>query len=332
MPINRRTLLKTSAAALAALSATGTCLTHAQSPAQAAWPSKPITLVVPQATGGSSDILGRTVAERLGARLGQAVVVENRVGAGGNIGTGQVANATPDGHTLVLGYVGTLAINPALYGNVPFDPVESFTNIVGIADVPLVLVVRADFPARSLDELVALARTKSLNFGSAGNGTMNHMAGELMNQTAKIKVMHIPYRGVAASVTDVAGGVVDMAFASIPSVVQLIKSGRLRAISVTSPARSKALPDVPTMQESKTAQMSVSTWYSLMGPKGMPAAIVARIHGEVVKIFDAPEMRDRLDTLGAIPWTLGPEQLVATIKQDLARWTPIVKASGAKID
>ena len=329
MTLNRRTLLKTSAAALAA-STLATSATRAQ--AQAAWPSKPITLVVPQAAGGSSDILGRTIAERLGPRLGQAIIVENRVGAGGNIGTGQVANATPDGHTLVLGYVGTLAINPSLYGTVPFDPVESFTNIVGLADVPLLLVVRADFPAKTLDELVAYSRTKALNFGSAGNGTMNHMAGELMNQTAKIKVTHIPYRGVAASVTDVAGGVVDMAFASIPSVLQLIKGGRLRAIAVTSPTRSKALPDVPTMLDSKTAQMSVSTWYSIMGPKGLPAAVVSRIHGEVVKIFDAPEMRERLDTLGAIPWTLGPEQLVATIKQDLARWTPIVKASGAKID
>ena len=329
MTLNRRTLLKTSAAALAA-STLATSATRAQ--AQAAWPSKPITLVVPQAAGGSSDILGRTIAERLGPRLGQAIIVENRVGAGGNIGTGQVANATPDGHTLVLGYVGTLAINPSLYGTVPFDPVESFTNIVGIADVPLVLVVRADFAAKSLDELVTLARAKQLTFGSAGNGTMNHMAGELMNQTAKIKVTHIPYRGVAASVTDVAGGVVDMAFASAPSVLQLIKGGRLRALAVTSAARSRALPNIPTMMESKTAAMSVSTWYSIMGPKGMPAAVVSRIQGEVVKIIDVPEMRQRLDTLGAVPWTLGPDQLLATIKQDLARWTPIVKASGAKVD
>ena len=332
MKLDRRTLLKSAGATLAADGFSAIALSAAGSAHAQAWPAKTIVLVVPQAPGGTSDILGRTIAERLGARLGQSVIVENRVGAGGNIGTGQVATANPDGHILLMGYVGTLAINPSLYGNVPFDPVDSFTNIVGIADVPLVLVVRADFPAKSLDELVALARTKSLNFGSAGNGTMNHMAGELMNQTAKIKVMHIPYRGVAASVTDVAGGVVDMAFASIPSVVQLIKSGRLRAIAVTSAARSKALPDVPAMMESKLAQMSVSTWYSIMGPKGIPAAVVNRIQSEIVKIIDVPEMRDRLDAIGAIPWTLGPDQLVATIKQDLARWTPIVKASGAKVD
>ena len=332
MKLNRRTLLKSAGATLAADGLSAIALSAAGSAHAQAWPAKTIVLVVPQAPGGSSDILGRTIAERLGARLGQSVIVENRVGAGGNIGTGQVANANPDGHILLLGYVGTLAINPSLYGNVPFDPVESFTNIVGIADVPLVLVVRADFAAKSLDELVTLARTKQLTFGSAGNGTMNHMAGELMNQTAKIKVTHIPYRGVAASVTDVAGGVVDMAFASAPSVLQLIKGGRLRAVAVTSAARSKALPDIPTMMESKTAAMSVSTWYSIMGPKGMPAAVVSRIQGEVVKIIDVPEMRDRLDAIGAIPWTLGPDQLLATIKQDLARWTPIVKASGAKVD
>ena len=332
MKLNRRTLLKSAGATLAADGLSAIALSAAGSAHAQAWPAKTIVLVVPQAPGGSSDILGRTIAERLGARLGQSVIVENRVGAGGNIGTGQVANANPDGHILLLGYVGTLAINPALYGNVPFDPVESFTNIVGIADVPLVLVVRADFAAKSLDELVTLARTKQLTFGSAGNGTMNHMAGELMNQTAKIKVTHIPYRGVAASVTDVAGGVVDMAFASAPSVLQLIKGGRLRALAVTSAARSRALPNIPTMMESKTAAMSVSTWYSIMGPKGMPAAVVSRIQGEVVKIIDVPEMRQRLDTLGAVPWTLGPDQLLATIKQDLARWTPIVKASGAKVD
>ena len=300
-------------------------------PAQT-WPTKTITLVVPQAPGGSSDILGRTVAERLGPRLGQSVIVENRVGAGGNIGTGQVANATPDGHTLVLGYVGTMAINPSLYASVPFDPVNSFTNIVGLADVPLVLVVRADFPAKTLDELVALARSKPLTFGSAGNGTMNHMAGELLNQHAKVKIAHIPYRGVAASVTDVAGGIVDMAFASAPSIVGHVKGGRLRAIAVTSPARSKALPDVPTMMESKTGAISVSTWYSIIGPKGLPQAVVTRIQSEVLKIFEAPEMRERLDSLGAVPWTLGPDQLLAVIKEDVARWTPIVKASGAKID
>ena len=324
MKFLRRTLLQAVAASLALAAAS-----HA--PAQT-WPTKTITLVVPQAPGGSSDILGRTIAERLGPRLGQSVIVENRVGAGGNIGTGQVANATPDGHTLVLGYVGTMAINPSLYASVPFDPVNSFTNIVGLADVPLVLVVRADFPAKTLDELVVLARSKPLTFGSAGNGTMNHMAGELLNQHAKVKITHIPYRGVAASVTDVAGGTVDMAFASAPSIVGHVKGGRLRAIAVTSPARSKALPEVPTMMESKTGAISVSTWYSIIGPKGLPQAVVTRIQSEVLKIFEAPEMRERLDSLGAVPWTLGPDQVLAVIKEDVARWTPIVKASGAKID
>ena len=327
MTLSRRTLLHCAGAALALGTLGSASLATAQ-----AWPTKTITLVAAQAPGGSTDILARTVAERLGPRLGQTVVVENRVGAGGNIGTGQVANATPDGHTLLIGYVGTFAINPSLYASIPFDPVESFSNIVGIADVPLVLVVRADSPAKTLDELVALARTRQLTFGSAGNGTMNHMAGELLNQHARIKITHIPYRGVAASVTDLIGGTVDMTFASTPSIVGHLKSGRLRALAVTSAARSRALPEVPTMMESKTGAISVSTWYSIIGPKGLPPAVVSKIQSEVVKIIDTPEMRERLDAIGAVPWTLGPEQLLATIKQDLARWTPIVKASGAKID
>ena len=297
-----------------------------------AWPTKTITLVTPQATGGTSDILARAVAERLSQRLGQSVVVENRVGAGGNIGSGQVAKATPDGYTLLVGYVGTLAINPSLYSSVPFDPVDSFSNIVGLADVPLVLVVRSDFPAKNLDELVQYARTKPLVYGSAGNGTMNHMAGELLNQAGKIKMTHIPYRGVAPAVTDLVGGQVDLAFASMPSSLPFINSGKLRAIAVTSETRSKVMPDVPTMLESKLAPISVSTWYSIMAPKGVPAAVVSRINTEVVSILETPEMKARLESLGALVWPVGPDQLLSTIKSDLARWTRIVKESGAKVD
>ena len=296
------------------------------------YPTKSIRLVVPQAPGGSADILGRSVAEPLGARLGQSVVAENRVGAGGNIGAGEVAKAAPDGYTLMLGYVATLVINPWLYPSVPFDPVESFVSIVGLADVPLLLVTRAEFPARTLDELIEVAKTRPLSYGSAGNGTMNHMNGELVNLAAKIKTQHIPYKGVAFSVTDVLGGQIDMSYASIPSVIQHIRAGKLKALAVSSPARTKAFPDVPTMQESKSAPVAMSTWYSIMGPKGIPGAVVARLNAEVMRIHDTQAMRDRLDSLGAVPWTLGPDQLLAVIKQDLARWGPIVKASGAKID
>ncbi len=313
---------------LAAVCAATLCLSaHGQ-----AWPTKTITLVTPQAPGGTSDILARAIAERLTQRLGQSVVVENRVGAGGNIGSGQVAKSAPDGYTLLVGYVGTLAINPSLYSSVPFDPIDSFSNIVGLADVPLVLVVRSDFPARTLDELVQHARTKQLVYGSAGNGTMNHMAGELLNQAGKIKLTHIPYRGVAPAVTDLVGGQIDIAFASMPSSHPFINSGKLRAIAVTSEARSKVMPDVPTMLESKLAPMSVSTWYSIMAPKGVPAAVVTRINSEVVGILETPEMKARLEGLGALVWPVGPEQLLSTIKSDLARWSRIVKESGAKVD
>jgi tripartite-type tricarboxylate transporter receptor subunit TctC len=319
-----RTLL--AAAALAALAVNAA---FAQSPS---YPTRPVRLVNGQAAGGSADILGRSVAEPLGKALGQSIVVENRAGAGGNIGTGEVAAAAPDGYTLLIGYVGTLAVNPWLYKSVPFDPVESFQNIVGLADVPLLLVTRAEFPARTLDELIGVAKTRLLTFGSAGNGTMNHMNGELINTAAGIRTQHVPYKGVAFSVTDVLGGQIDMSYASMPSVVQHIRAGKLKAIAVSSPQRAKALPEVPTMLESKLAPVSVSTWYSLMAPRGTPMAIVMRVNGEVVKILDTPAMRERLDALGAVPWPLGPDQLLATIKEDLARWEKIVKTSGAKID
>jgi tripartite-type tricarboxylate transporter receptor subunit TctC len=319
-----RTLL--AAAALAALAVNAA---FAQSPS---YPTRPVRLVNGQAAGGSADILGRSVAEPLGKALGQSIVVENRAGAGGNIGTGEVAAAAPDGYTLLIGYVGTLAVNPWLYKSVPFDPVESFQNIVGLADVPLLLVTRAEFPARTLDELIGVAKTRLLTFGSAGNGTMNHMNGELINTAAGIRTQHVPYKGVAFSVTDVLGGQIDMSYASMPSVVQHIRAGKLKAIAVSSPQRAKALPEVPTMLESKLAPVSVSTWYSLMAPRGTPMAIVMRVNAEVVKILDTPAMRERLDALGAVPWPLGPDQLLATIKEDLARWEKIVKTSGAKID
>jgi tripartite-type tricarboxylate transporter receptor subunit TctC len=312
------------AACMVALCATSA---HAQS-----YPTKPIRMINAQAPGGSADILGRSVAEPLGRALGQSVIFENRVGAGGNIGTGEIAKAEPDGYTLGVGYVGTMAVNPWLYPSVPFDPVDSFVNIAGIADVPLILVTRSEFPARSLDDLIEVARKRQLTFGSAGNGTMNHMNGELINVTAKVRMQHVPYKGVAFSVTDVLGGQIDMAYASAPSVLPHIRSGKLKAIAVSSPARMRPLPDVPTMLESKSAPVSMSTWYSIIGPKGIPAPIVSRLNAEVVKILDTPAVRDRLDALGAIPWPLGPEKLLAVIKEDLSRWGPIVKASGAKID
>ncbi len=296
------------------------------------YPVRPIRLVVPQAPGGSADIIARSVAEPLGRRLGQTVVVENRVGAGGNIGTAEVARATPDGYTLMLGYVGTLAINPSLYGSVPFDPIESFVSIVGLADVPLLLVTRSEFPARNLDELIEIAKARTLSYGSAGNGTMNHMNGELINAAARVKLQHVPYKGVAFAVTDVLGGQIDLSFASIPSVVSNIRAGRLKALAVSSAVRTRAFPDVPTMLESKSAPVSMSTWYSIMAPRGLAPAIVTRVHDETLRVMETPAIKERLEALGAIAWPLGQDELLGVIRQDLARWAPIVKASGARID
>ena len=303
---------------------------RAQSPA---YPSRTVTVVVPQAPGGTNDAVARIVAQKLGERLGQTFVVDNRAGAGGNIGTALAAKAPKDGHTLLLTISSTQAINPALYRNTGFDPVKDFDPIAPIGVVPNVLVVNPSFPAKNLKEFLAEAKSHKPphQYASAGNGTLNHLLGEMLNRSAGLDLMHVPYKGVAPALTDVMGGQVPIAFASLPSCISQVKDGRLRALGVSSPKRSPALPDVPAIAE-VVPGFSGELWVGLFAVAGTPAPVVERLAREVAAVLAAPDVRERFAALGVEPLQGGPAQLAAMVKDDIARWAPIVKASGAAVD
>ncbi len=297
------------------------------------FPSKTVTLIVPQTAGGTNDLVGRTVAQRLSALWGVGVVVENRPGAGGNIGTVAAAKAPKDGHTLLLTVSSAQAINPALYKNPGFDPVKDFVPLGMVGAVPNVLVVNPDFPARTLDEL--LQRIKShpgqYAYASAGNGTLNHLLGEMLNRMAGLDLQHIPYKGVAPAMNDLMGGQVPMAFASLPSVLGHLKSGRLVALGVSSPERSPLLPEVPAIAE-KIKGYSGSLWVGLFGPRGMPAA-TERVWQEAMgRIMAQPETQAALLAQGVEVARMTPQQMAQTLQDDLTRWARIVKVSGATVD
>ncbi len=297
------------------------------------YPSKPVTIIVPQAPGGTNDALGRILAQKLTERLGQSFVVENRVGAGGNIGTAFAAKAPKDGHTLLLTISSTQAINPALYKNTGFDPVKDFDPIAPVGVVPNVLVVNPAFPAKNLSEFLAAAKAQKpgYQYASAGNGTLNHLLGEMLSKAAGLGLDHVPYKGVAPAITDVIGGQVPMAFASLPSCIGHLKSGKLRALGVSSARRSPAIADVPAIGE-QVPGFAGELWVGLFAIGGTPAPIIDRLAGEVAAIVGAADTVERFAALGAEPLRGGPAQLAAMVKEDLARWAQIVKASGAQVD
>ena len=307
----------------------------AQVPAQASdYPAKPVTLIVPQNAGGTNDIVARIVAQRLGEVLGGTVVVENKVGAGGNIGTQAAAKAAKDGYTLLMTISSSQAINPAVYKAPGFDPVKDFAPIALVGTVPNVLVVNPAFPAKSLDEFlkaVKAAKPGSYQYASAGNGTLNHLLGEMLNSTAGLEIQHIPYKGVAPALTDVIGGQVPIAFASLPSVLGYLKSGRLLALGVSSPQRSPALPDVPAIGE-KVPGYAGTLWVGLFAPRGVSAEVERRLQDAMGKVLVTSETRAALSAQGMELASATPTQFAALLQEDIARWAKIVKASGAKID
>ena len=319
-------LVRTLCAVLLCLAAT---LAFAQ-----AYPNKPVRLVVPFPPGGTTDILARSVAQKLYEAWGQQVLIDNRPGAGGNIGTEIVAKAVPDGYTLLMGTVGTHAINSSLYSRLPFDPVKDFAPVTLVASVPNVLVVHPSLPAKSVKELIALIKAKpgELTFASSGNGTSIHLAGELFKSMTGTTMLHIPYKGSAPALTDLLGGQTNMMFDNLPSSIQHIKSGKLRALAVTSSHRSSALPDVPTVAESGVPGFEASSWFGVLAPAGTPREIVNKINADIVKALSAPEIRERLSGQGAEPVGNTPEQFAAYIKAESAKWAKVVKESGAKVD
>ena len=302
-------------------------------PAQS-YPVKPLRLVVPFTPGGSTDILARLVGQKLGEAFGQQVIIDNRPGAGGNIGVELVARAAPDGYTLVMGHIGTFGVNPTLYPKLPYDPIKDFQPITLFAKVPNMLAVNVALPVKSVKELVALAKARpgALNYGSGGNGSAAHLATEYFKLLTKTDIQHIPYKGTAPAITDLIAGQVSMAITGVPPLLPHVKSGRLRALGVGTPQRLPLLPALPTIAEAGVPGYEATQWYGVLAPALTPKDVVARLHAEIVKALQRPEVRERLASEAAEPVGNTPEQFQAFIQAEIARWAPVVKASGARAD
>jgi len=299
----------------------------------ASYPDKPIRIVVPFPVGGIADTFGREVGRKLTESWGQPVVIDNRTGAGGNIGAEIVAKAPGDGYTLVIGNIGTHAVNVSLLPAMPYDTIRDFTPIAHLLDAEGLLVVNPSVAATIVPELIALARAQpgKLSYASAGIGTTSHLAGELFKSMAKVDIVHIPYKGNVPAITDLLGGQTAMIFATMPTVLPHVRAGKLRAIAVLGTARAPALPDVPTVAESVPG-FEVSNWIGLFGPAGMSPAIVARLNAEVQKIMRSPEIEKRLETEGAKFVPMSPEQFAAFQKAEMSKWAKTIKDANIKVD
>jgi tripartite-type tricarboxylate transporter receptor subunit TctC len=329
MSIRRRSLVALAAAALASRSLR----------AQGAWPARPVRVVVPFAPGGTTDILARALAPELAKAFGQSFIVDNRAGAGGNVGADIVAKSAPDGYTLVMGTVGTQAINPSLYPKMPYDAAKDFAPITLVAGVPNVLVMN---PAKAkaagitdVRSLIAYARANpgKLNMASSGNGTSIHLAGELFKSMTGTYMVHFPYKGSGPALLDLVGGTMDLMFDNLPSALPHVKAGKLVALAVTSSERSAALPDVPTVAEAGPVKgYEATSWFGLLAPAGTPADIVQRIQQESAKALASPALKERLLSQGAIPSGNTPAEFGRFIAAETKKWAAVVKASGAKVD
>ena len=321
-------LIALSAITLAVASASGTAA------AQGKWPSKPITYIVPFPAGGTTDILARLISQKLGPALGTTVIVENRAGAGGNIGSDFVAKAAPDGYTILGGTISSHAINVSLYPKLPYDPVKSFAPVALIGTNTNVLVVGAASPYKTVQELTAAAKAKpgSISFASAGNGTSQHLSGELYKGIAGLDMVHVPYKGSAPAMQDVIGGQVPMMFDTSVVAGPFIESGKVRALAVTSAKRTPQLPNVPTMAESGVSGYDLQSWQAIFAPAGTPTPILQRLQTEVAKIIKSPEIQERLGKLGMEPSAMTAEQFAAFQASEIAKWAKVIKAGNIRID
>lgn len=305
-----------------------------QTMAQAAYPSKPIRLVVPFTPGGVTDTSGRIVAEQLSRRLGQQVIVDNKPGASGNIGTQMVAVAEPDGYTLVLAFDGTMVINPHVFEKVPFNTVRDFAPVGKIGDAVLILVSNPGVTAKTLREVIALSKTQAsgLSYGTSGTGGTPHIGGELLKQRTGANLVHIPYKGGGQAMTDVLGGNIPLVYTAVAGAMQHVKSGKLNAVAVSSAQRLKSLPDVPTFIESGVADFDISSWVGILAPAKTPKAVLDRLNSELNAVLADPDVRERLGGLGisATPGT--PESFSEEIKRDLSRYGSVVRAAGIKAE
>lgn len=303
--------------------------------AQDAYPNKPIRLVVPFTPGGVTDSSGRLIADALGKRLGQQIVVDNKPGASGNIGTAQVVQAPADGYTLLLAFDGTMVINPHVFSKVPFDTLKDFAPVGRIGSATLILVAHPEVPAKTLPELIALARTKPMPYGTSGIGGTPHIAGEMLAQRTGARLEHVPYKGGGQAMTDVMGGAIPLVYTAVAGAQGHVKAGKLKAVAVSGARRSSSLPDVPTFAESGLPGMAdfvVDSWVGLLAPAGTPAPVLQRLNTELNAVLSDPAVRERLAVLGIDPTPGTPEQFRQAMQKDLAAYGPIVKAAGIKLD
>jgi tripartite-type tricarboxylate transporter receptor subunit TctC len=306
---------------------------QAQAQAAANYPNKPIHIIVTFTSGGAPDILARVIGEKLSAAWGQPVIVDNKPGAGGNIGADFVAKSAPDGYNLVLGTVGTHSINGALYQNMPYDMVKDFTPVTLLASTPNMLVINNDVPAKNLNEFIALGKKEGkMTFASSGSGTSIHVSGELFKTTTGIDMQHIPYKGRASAIPDLLGGRVTMMFDNMPSSLPLVREGKLRALGVTSATRSAAAPDIPTLAESGLPGFEAVSWFAMFAPANTPAPVVNKLQAEISKILKSPDISKKLLDIGLDPSGSTPAELAAYQKSEIAKWSKVVKDSGAKVE
>lgn len=301
--------------------------------AQDIYPNKPITVIVPQAAGGANDLIARVIAQKLSEQLGKNLIVENRVGAGGNIGTVLAANAKPDGYTLMLTADSSMVINPALYKSTGFDPIKDFEPVGSVATAGYVLVANPAFPAKNTAELIALARQQpgKINIGSAGNGTLNHLIGEMLSKAANIDMQHVPYKGSAAAAADLVSGQIQVSVQSVPSSIAFIRAGKMKVLGVVNPSRLLFMPEAPTIGETIKG-FGATPWYGMFAPAGTPKTIIALLNAEIARALESKDVLEKLAAVGCEPYKSTPEQFATLVREDLPRWARIVKASGATID
>jgi tripartite-type tricarboxylate transporter receptor subunit TctC len=298
------------------------------------FPVRPLRIVVPQAPGGASDALARIMGQRLADRWHQQVVVDNRTGAGGIIGTEIVAKSAPDGYTLLLAYDGTHAINASLYKSLPFSTLNDFSTVATLANVPFVMAINPALPAKNVSEFIAYAKANDgkVNYGSAGNGSANHLLGVMFSKGAGVSLVHVPYKGAAPALTDLIGGTIQAVFTSMPSVVGFVQAGRVRALAVTSAKRSATLPNLPTIAEAAIPGFDVHPWFGLLAPARTPAAVVNRMNEDIAALIRTREVADAFAAQGAEPFITTPDAFNRILKRDIDKWAVVVKESGAKLD
>jgi tripartite-type tricarboxylate transporter receptor subunit TctC len=306
----------------------------AHAAADPSWPTRPIHFVVPYPPGGPLDTVARLTAQKVSADLGQPIVVDNKPGAGGNIGAEFVARAAPDGYTLLLGAVATHAINPTLYRSIPYDAQRDFEPVTQLASTPNVLIVNPSLPVKDVREFIAYAKAhpNQLNFGSGSTGSAGHLAGELFKRMAGVEMTHVPYKGAAPAMQDLMAGQVQLMFDNLASALGPIKGGKVRALAVTTAKRTPLAPDLPTIAESGLPGFDINTWFGVFVPAKTPKAIVERLHDEFVKALASPDVRSKMLALGAEPVGNTPEQFAAYIRSEAQKYAKVVKASGAKVD